>query len=182
MQRLKSFRLKNRKLIARLASKDAREAFVERHVRLGIAYQLRSLRDSRGWTQKQLSKESGVAQADISKYESTQYGKMSVATLRKLAGVFDVALLVKFVPFSDLVEMEQNLGAVPLAPPHFEIDRGLHEETEPGKDHGETHGIVLAFSAQHRNAARISSVSPPHTYGVRGTVSAASGLESGAHG
>lgn len=124
----KSFRLKNRKLIDRLQDKPSRDSYVERHVRLGVAYQLRALRNARGWTQKDVAKNSGVAQGDISKYESTEYGRMNISTLRKLASVYDVALLVRFVPFGALVETEQNIDAANLSPAPFENDSSLFEE------------------------------------------------------
>jgi hypothetical protein len=40
----------------------------------------------------------------VSRLESPNYGKATLTTLRRIAKVFDVALMVRFVPFSQLTD------------------------------------------------------------------------------
>lgn len=56
-----------------------------------IGEKLKKLRKERGWTQKELEERTGVAQRNISSYES---GKLqpSSRTLRKFAEAFEVAV------------------------------------------------------------------------------------------
>jgi transcriptional regulator with XRE-family HTH domain len=58
------------------------------------------MREERGWTQRELGDIAGVRQNWISQIESPDYEGFSLRTLKKLAFAFDVALIVRFVPFS----------------------------------------------------------------------------------
>ena len=46
----------------------------------------------------------GMTQNAISRLESSSYGKSTITTLKRLASAYDVALVVRFVPFSQLVD------------------------------------------------------------------------------
>jgi len=61
------------------------------------------MRESKGWTQAQLAKAAGMKQSRISVLENPDYETMNLLTLRRLARAFDVALSIKFVPFSELL-------------------------------------------------------------------------------
>lgn len=89
-------------IVAKLENKDYRTAFVEATISHGLAHQIRINREKRGWSQGDLADRCGAKtkQAVISRLEDPAYGKYSLSTLHKLASAFDVALLVKFVPFS----------------------------------------------------------------------------------
>jgi transcriptional regulator with XRE-family HTH domain len=92
-------------VIARLRrSRAARKQFVESHLAKTIAYQIRATRDRLGWSQQQLAGEVGMNQNAISRLESPEYGKPTLTTLKRLASALDVALVVRFVPFSELVD------------------------------------------------------------------------------
>ena len=63
----------------------------------------------------------------ISRLESPRYGRATIGTLKRLAAAFDVALAVRFVPFSHLVNwvsgtpfVEYGLSTESLAVPSFE--------------------------------------------------------------
>lgn len=112
---------------------DARAKFVESHINRGIAYQLRSMREARSWSQQQLAREVDMPQTAISRLESSAYGKPTITTLKRIAKVYDVALEVRFVPFSKLVNrisgtpyIEYGLDSDALDVPSFE------EELEAG--------------------------------------------------
>ena len=88
------------KLLAKLQSKKYRDAYVAAEVTTGIAYQIRALREQRHWTQEALGQRLGKGQNAVSRVEDPDYGRLSVKTLTELAAAFDVAVLVKFVPFT----------------------------------------------------------------------------------
>ena len=77
--------------------KEFREAIVNESVDHTIAYQIRVNREKRGWTQGQFAKLIGTGQSAVARMEDPMYGSCSVATLKKIAGVFDSGLLVRFV-------------------------------------------------------------------------------------
>jgi transcriptional regulator with XRE-family HTH domain len=92
-------------LIARLRrGKEARRQFTASHVDKTIAHQLRATRDALGWSQERLAEEVGMTQNAISRLESVGYGKPTITTLKRLAAALDVSLIVRFAPFSELVD------------------------------------------------------------------------------
>lgn len=105
-------------MIKKFTNKKFRNAFVASNVRRGIAYQLRALRGEK--TQGQVGKMAGKPQNVISRLENPTYGKVRVQTLLELAASFDVALLVRFVPFSKLLAESKNLSQEVLAPLSFD--------------------------------------------------------------
>ena len=86
----------------------------------GLAFQIKLLREKNGWTQGQLAERIGNRQPTISQWENPNYGDYSLNSLKGLAAAFDLALMVKFVAFGELVEWTANLTPERLAPPSFE--------------------------------------------------------------
>jgi transcriptional regulator with XRE-family HTH domain len=92
-------------LLQRLASSpEARCSFVESNLSKLLAYQIRAMREREGWTQIELGDEVEMNQNSISRLENPFYGKHTITTLKRLARAFDVALVVRFTPFSELVD------------------------------------------------------------------------------
>ena len=87
----------------RLKDKNRRKAYVEAELVHGVAHQIRVLRQQRNWTQAQLARRVKTTQAAISRLEDPSYGKFSINTLLQVGHVFDVALHVKYVTFSDFM-------------------------------------------------------------------------------
>lgn len=85
----------------------------------GLAFQIRALREKNGWTQQQLAERTGSKQETICQWENPNYGRYTLTTLKGLATAFDVGLMVKFAPFSEVVEWNANLTRERLAPPSF---------------------------------------------------------------
>lgn len=102
-----------------LEDRDYRREFAEENISTGLAFQIRLLRESRGWTQEELAQRTGQAQASISRLENPNYGRHSLTTLKRLAAAFDVAMAVRFVAFSELVDWALSLTPRRLAPPSF---------------------------------------------------------------
>ena len=108
-------------LIARLRrSRRAREQFVDSHLGKGISHQLRATRERLGWNQEKLAMEAGMNQNAISRLESASYGKPTITTLKRLASAMDIGIIVRFVPFSQMVDWVNGTPRV---------DRGLTSES-----------------------------------------------------
>jgi transcriptional regulator with XRE-family HTH domain len=119
---------KRRKLIERLQRKTYRDAVVESEINNGLAFQIRTMQTGRGWSQRELGERAGgIAQETISLLENPSYGGYTLKTLKRLASAFDVALIVRFAPFSELADRMLTLSPSDLAIESFEIDEGLDD-------------------------------------------------------
>ena len=108
---------------------EARAAFVESHINKGLAYQFRAMGEPRVG-QEELANLVGMPQTAISRLESPNYGKPTITTLKRMARVHDVALIVRFVPFSKLADwvsgtpyVELGLSSDALDVPSFEEEQ-----------------------------------------------------------
>ena len=114
-------------LIARLRrGRSVRERFVASHLDKGIGHQLRATRERLKWSQERLAEKAGMNQNAISRLESRDYGKPTITTLKRLAAALDVGLIVRFVPFSEMVDwasgtprLVEGLVTSALAVPDF---------------------------------------------------------------
>ena len=106
-------------LINKLRNKNYRDSFVSAHIGTNIASQIFAIRNRRRWTQTELADKAGMAQTRISVLEDANYENFSIMTLKRLASAFDVALIVRFVPFGELAEWVVNLSPSSLAVPSF---------------------------------------------------------------
>lgn len=104
-------------------SKKDRHRFLGNHLDSNIAAQLYAMRDQRKWTQKNVADEAGIAQPRIPSYEDPSYGAYTLATLKKLAYGYDVALVVRFVRFDELADWIANLSPEDLAVRKFEEEK-----------------------------------------------------------
>jgi transcriptional regulator with XRE-family HTH domain len=93
-----------RKIWKKMADKEYRDNYVAAHLSNTISAQIFMLREENGWTQKQLADKAHMGQSRISALEDPNYENVEISTLKRLASAFDVALTVRFVPFSELVE------------------------------------------------------------------------------
>jgi len=84
-----------------LGDKVYRHAYAAAHVGDFLAMQIHSMRLKKGWTQKELADRSGNTQPQVSKFETSCNG-INLTSLQKVADAFDVALIVKFIPYSQL--------------------------------------------------------------------------------
>jgi transcriptional regulator with XRE-family HTH domain len=83
---------------------ETRTRFVESHLSKTLALQIRILREQTRWSQEELARRVGMNQNAISRLEHPGYGKATITTLKRIASAFDVALVVRFQPFSQLVD------------------------------------------------------------------------------
>ena len=99
------------RLIKEFDDKEYAHAYMDSHLIDRISTQIYQLRLQRGWTQEQLSQESGIAQERISLLESGDFTSITMKTLRKLAGAFDVTISIKFESFLDAINDFVSLSA-----------------------------------------------------------------------
>lgn len=112
-------------LIESLRDKESRDIYVSEHIRQGVAFQIRAMREARNWTQTQLGQRVGKPQESISKIEDPDYGRFQLRTLMHLASALDVALIVRFAPYSELLDWTINLAPENVTVPDFASDPGL---------------------------------------------------------
>jgi transcriptional regulator with XRE-family HTH domain len=117
-----------------LPNKEFRENYVAENVRRGLAYQIKALREARGWLPAEFARRAGLPQSNISRWENPTYGKFNLSTLIEIASVFDVALSVRFVGFEELLISLSDLRPQTLAVPSYENEQ---KEREVGSDVGD---------------------------------------------
>jgi len=109
----------------KLKSKQFRHAYQREHIRVGIASQIRLIRNKLNISQTQLSEIVGTKQSVISRLEDPDAGSVNLNTLLKIAEAFDVSLIVKFSSFGKFLNEYQDVSPKELAVNSYdeEIDR-----------------------------------------------------------
>lgn len=91
------------------------EAFLSSQIRMTIPFQIRANRLSRNLSQIDLGELTGMKQAQISRLESDSDQFPNVKTLFRLAKAFRVGLVVRFVPFDEMIEWAASAGSRDLS-------------------------------------------------------------------
>jgi transcriptional regulator with XRE-family HTH domain len=107
-------------LIGLLGEKELRGHFTSAQVYQLLAAQIRHLREKHQWTQADLGNTIGMKQAQVSRAENPDYRGTRISTLGKLAEAFDVALIVRFAPFSELADWLSSLSPYSFEPASYE--------------------------------------------------------------
>ncbi|MCK1562453.1 helix-turn-helix transcriptional regulator [Bradyrhizobium sp. 173] len=102
--------------LSKFAEKKYRDNYLQSRVRGFIAYQIQALREKLGLTQAQFAELTAKKQSTVSRLESTEYGKVSVQTLLDVACACDVALIVRFASYDELLDQTGNMEASALQP------------------------------------------------------------------
>lgn len=101
--------LSREKLVKRLKeNKEFRDAFAMEFVKNAIPSQLRDLRDQRTWTQEDLGKATKKPRNVITRLENPNSNIPNLYTMLEMAWGVDAALLVKIIPFSELLKEYSN--------------------------------------------------------------------------
>ena len=106
-------------LISEMRNKEYRDAYVASQIRMTLPLLVRTLRRNVAWTQPQLAEAAGMAQPRISELEKPGERRLTIETLLKLASAFDVALQVRFLPFSELIDWNEEIDLDNFAIPPF---------------------------------------------------------------
>lgn len=99
---------------------------VQSNLTEGIAFQIKATRNARNLTQARLAELSGMTQNNLSRLEDPDYGKHTLSSLKRIAEALDVALAVRFVPYSQYIDwlsgtpfLDEGLRPEALAVPNF---------------------------------------------------------------
>lgn len=95
---------------AHWADIEHRQAYVAASVEQGIAWQIKLNRELRGLSQSELAELIHSKQSAISRMEDPTYGCHSLKKLLDIARVFDCALSVKLISYSELAVESQRLS------------------------------------------------------------------------
>ena len=107
----------------KLRNKEYRDAHVESMTRNWFSYQIRLLREDRGWSQKYLAEKMGIHQSTIARWEHPNYEGTSLQSLLRLAAAFDVAFIAQFVSFDELLERRKDLSPDAMRVPSYVSER-----------------------------------------------------------
>lgn len=121
---------KRLRLIDRLRDAFYRRAFLAEHLQKSLPFQIRAMREQRGWTQEHLALRCGKRQEWISKLENPNYGRFSLQTLLDVAAGFDVAFTARFVSYSELLDWYTTRNQAPI--PSFDDDRDIASGADCG--------------------------------------------------
>src|SRR5256885_8922987 len=109
---VRSMRTFKKRTIWQRMAKDRRyrEEFAAAMLKRMIPYQTRAIRKKRGWSQMQLAEAAQLTQGAISRAEDPGYGNLTLTTIARIAAGYDLAAIVKLVPFSELVRFSENMS------------------------------------------------------------------------
>lgn len=130
---------------SKFADREYRHATNEVEIRRGVRAQIRAMRESRGWSQEQLGaaiKSGGKEQPNLSRLENGREGYFRIQTLLDIAEAFDVGLIVRFVPFSELAEWTTTYSADKASPADYSAEISLAEKYETAVSEGAATGTV----------------------------------------
>jgi transcriptional regulator with XRE-family HTH domain len=152
-----------KRLLAELKDKEYRDAYVSSSVDVGIAFQIRALRERVPWTQAELAEKVNMQQERISVLENPSRSP-TTATLKRLANAFDVGLIIRFVPFSELVDWEINLSPKSLEVLSFDEESSFQDM---GADQGSSTAKTSDIVNQERSITdSAGAVVPEEVLGV----------------
>jgi len=153
-------------LIDNLKEKEYREAFVSSQINIGLPYQIRALRGK--MSQGDLAKRTGMKQPRVSAIERPGQANLNLNTLKRIAAAFDVALIVRFAAFSELIDWAENFSPDTFAVPEFTEDTNLFKgsaiaqaspkEPEARKQEAITSAFNAAVPPASANLAPVSGV------------------------
>jgi transcriptional regulator with XRE-family HTH domain len=104
---------------------DFRHSYVAENVGRGLAYQITALREDNDWSKAEFARRAGKPDSNVHRWEDPTYGKFSLSTLVNIASVFDVALIVRFASFEELLESTADLRPSKLAVPNYKKEQEL---------------------------------------------------------
>jgi hypothetical protein len=116
-----------RKRLPKWKDREYRQGYLEGSIEQGIAWQIRVNRKMRGWSQEDLAVLLGTHQSAVSRMEDTTYGSHSVETLLSVANAFDCGLVVKFVPFSEIARLSEDLSPEAMLVEPFAVEASALE-------------------------------------------------------
>lgn len=121
--------IKHQVLQSLKTSEEYRHSFVAETICSGLAAQIRSIREQRGMDNKQFAERLGKKISWTYRLEDPNASPPTIPTLLDVAKAFDVALEVRFVPFSALL---RDVGE--LTAESFKVQEFNHEMSQLEKE------------------------------------------------
>ncbi|MCU1338743.1 MAG: putative transcriptional regulator, family [Bryobacterales bacterium] len=112
---------------AEMKNKEYRHGLVNAQIEIDLPLQIRALRKKLVGTQPDLAQLTGMKQSRISAMEKPGGVHFTLETLKRLAEAFDVALVVRFAPFSELIHWSDSFD-----PDSFQV-ASYEQEIEQSK-------------------------------------------------
>jgi transcriptional regulator with XRE-family HTH domain len=104
---------------AEIRNKEYRHGLINAQIEVDLPLQIRALRKQLVGTQPDLANLTGMKQSRISDMEKPGKVHFSLETLRRLAEAFDVALIVRFAPFSEFLDWSDRFSSDAFRVPSF---------------------------------------------------------------
>jgi transcriptional regulator with XRE-family HTH domain len=164
-------------LLSSFRDPEYRHLFVNERLRSSVALQIRALRQAREMTQKKLGDAIDMAQTWVSKLEDPEYGKMTVATLLRLAEAFDTDLEIKFRPFSRTLtslptqtteyftvpSFDEEFGSEELSPTDLARVQNIQERLSATPERGTIDPKAYSVQPQWNQLEDVAGRKPPAT-------------------
>jgi transcriptional regulator with XRE-family HTH domain len=112
-------------LAAKFTDKAYRDAFVAEQIFSRLPMKMRCIREAQDLTQRQLGDLAGMKQTWVSKLEDPNYGKLTIATILKVASALDVGVQIDFVPYSKVLSDAVYRTSGSFVVPKFADDPGI---------------------------------------------------------
>lgn len=122
-----------KRLKRQLRDKQFRHAYADEHLNLSLGTQIKVIREKQGMTQATLAERIGTKQTGISRIESANYSRWSIAVLRRLAEAFDLRLRVSFEEFGTLWQEVDDFSRDSLERRQFTEDPEFEESTDAAR-------------------------------------------------
>lgn len=164
------------KIIERLINNfDSRVSYVKAAINVNISSQIKALRLRQELTQKDLEQKTGMKQSRISTMERFGATSFTIDTIARLAAAFKVGLVVKFAPFSEMLEWENNYNQDMFNVPKIENDISFIEpkvKQEPTINALQTANMSFLCTEHHEmSSGRLGSIAYISKQDTRGTSS-----------
>ena len=120
-------------LIRKLKTRqETRTAYIAAKLGMLVPAQIRKLRISfKMPTQAHLAKAMGTQQSRVSMFETPGATNLTLDTLSRIAAALQVGLMVKFVPFSEMLRWDNEFSPNDFTVKRLEDDREFLEEKAP---------------------------------------------------
>lgn len=119
---------------------DYRVAYLDSHVKGGVAYQIQALREKLGLNQTDFGVLVGMPQTVISRLENAEGGGVNINTLLKIANGLKIGLAVKFCDFSAILAEDVSPAGLSVETIASTISRASGGSTAiPGANTATTH-------------------------------------------
>lgn len=131
-----------------IGDRESRIGYIRAKLAVLIPAQIKALRLKSGMPRQiDLAREADMHQSRISAFETPGSANFTLETLARLAGTFGTGLLVKFVPFTEMLEWENRFSQDTFDVTRLEDDTDFIRPREPVSETILSTGIVAALTS-----------------------------------